>query len=300
MEQRKYTVNMHFLRCCNYHCSFCFHRGCEDNTTLKKEEWFKIIDNIARSPLVKRINLAGGEPFMLPQLAKSLLHYIKQKNLETSIVTNSSLLSEKIFNNIKDDLDMIGISIDSGNNDINKLIGRCSRDSNPNELPHVECVKKIANLCKQNHKYLKLNTVICRENLNDFSIIDLVNEIKPQRWKVFRVLKIENENGVDKDERTPYNGFITDDEWMNWKKECEKKCVIKPQFEDNDDMLTSYFVVDESGYLLDSSTGSKIRKNCLLDHEFKDIINDVGFNEEKFLNRGGVFKINEIPDIEDI
>lgn len=300
MSLGKYTVNVHFIRCCNYHCKFCFHRGCQDNTTLLNEEWDKVIDNIARSPLIKRINFAGGEPFMVPGLAKRLIRRAKEKGLETSVITNASKFTNKLFNSIKNDLDMIGISVDSGDDDINYKIGRCSRIHYDNEPTHLESVRRVANLCKQNHKYLKLNTVICRENLHDDSIFELVNEIQPQRWKVFRVLKIDNENGIEKDERTPYTGFITDDEWENWKKECKEKCSIIPKLENNDDMLTSYLMVDEAGFLLDSSSGSKIRKNCLLDSEFSEIMRNAGFDEEKFINRGGNFKITQTPDIEDI
>lgn len=298
--QKTFTVNIHYLRCCNYHCKFCFHRGCQDNTTLSKEEWENVIDNIARSPLIKRINFAGGEPFMAPTLVKHLIHYAKQKGLETSVITNASKLTEKIFNDIKNDIDMIGISVDSGDDLINKEIGRCSRIHKDNEPTHLECVRRVANMCKQNNVYLKLNTVICRENLHDNSIFNLVNEIQPKRWKVFRVLKIDNENGIQKDEREPYNGFITDIEWNNWKKECQEKCSVSPQFENNDDMLTSYLMVDEAGYLLDSSSGSKIRRKCLLESEFNDIMRDTGFDENKFFNRGGNFKICQTPDIEDI
>ena len=300
LTQRKYTVNIHFVRCCNYHCKFCFHRGCEDNTTLSNGEWENVIDNISRSPLVKRINFAGGEPFMVPGLAKRLIKCAKQKGLETSVITNASMFSNKIFNDIKDDLDMIGISEESGCDEVNYKIGRCSRVHSDKEPTHLESVRRVANLCKLNHVYLKLNTVICRENLHDDSIFNLVNEIQPQRWKVFRVLKIDNENGVDKDERTPYTGFITDDEWNNWKKECQEKCSITPKFENNDDMLTSYLMVDEAGYLLDSSSGSKIRRKCLLNSEFSEIMKNVGFDEEKFISRGGNFNICQVPDIEDI
>ena len=300
MTQKKFTVNIHFIRCCNYHCKFCFHRGCPDSSTLTKEQWYQVIDNIERSGFVKRINIAGGEPFLVPKLAKELIRYAKSKNLETSVITNASKFTDKIFDDIKDSLDMIGISVDSGDNQVNKSIGRCSRDENNKDQPHVECVRRVANLCKKNHKYLKLNTVICRENLHDQSIFDLINEIQPQRWKVFRVLKIENENGVDKDERTPYEGFISDEEWEEWKKECSEKCTIQPNFENNDEMLTSYLVVDEEGYLLDSSSGSKIRNKSLLQSEFEETMKNVGFDEDKFISRGGNFKISKIPDIEDL
>ena len=300
METRNLTVNFHITRYCNYQCRYCFHRGMNDNTTMPKEKWFKIIDNISSSNIVKRINISGGEPFTSPGLTKHIVHYAKNKGFETSIITNSSLLTNKIFNDIKNDVDMIGISVDSGNDDINYKIGRCSRDHYENEPTHLENVLRVAQLCKQNNIYLKFNSVICRENLNDNSIFDLINKVQPQRWKAFRVLQIDNENGIDKDLRTPYNGFITDEEWINWKKECEKKCSIIPKYENNDEMINSYIIVDEDGFLLDSSSGSKQRKGNLLDSDFKEIMKKVMFDEEKFFSRGGSFIIHQNTDIEDI
>ncbi|OHT11354.1 radical SAM domain containing protein [Tritrichomonas foetus] len=297
MSLKKYTVNMHFIRCCNYHCKFCFHRGIEDDETLSLNQWHYIIDNIARTTSVKRINFAGGEPFMAANYTKDLIHYAKSRGLQTSVITNSALFTNKLFDQVKNDLDMIGISVDSGDDSINFLIGRNSRFSDKLDS-HLNHVRRVAALCKANNKYLKLNTVICRENLHDDSIFSLMNELQPDRWKVFRVLKIENENGVDKDEREPYTGFLTDQEWDDWKLRCKEKCDIEPVYENNDDMLTSYLLVDEKGYILDSSSGSKERKYSLLENELSDIIDDVGFSSEKFLKRGGLFEITK--EIEDM
>ena len=303
MSSPKLTVNIHFIRSCNYCCKFCFHRGCDDERTLNLEQWKKVIDNIAASKKVKRINFAGGEPFMAAKLLIALIKYAKEKGLETSVITNGELFSDKLFTQVADSLDMIGISCDSGSDEINMLIGRHNRYDEENlNKPHCYHVRRIAALCKQHKKFFKINSVICRENLNDDSIFELIDEIKPDRWKVFRVLKIENENGVDKDLREPYTGFLSDQEWEDWKKRCSEKCSIKPVDEDNEDMQNSYIPIDEEGYLLDSSSGSKMRKFNMLQDDFGESITQVGFDEEKFLERGGLFKIekNNFPDIEDI
>lgn len=284
------TVNIHYLRSCNYHCKFCFHRGIENSSTLKLEEWHKIIDTIAKSGLVKRINFAGGEPFMLRKHIVDLIRYAKKSGVEVSVITNASLLTENVFNLVKNDLDMLGVSCDSGNDEINKQIGRAERD-NDEQLPHTVIVRRAANMAKFSNKYFKVNTVICRENLHDNSIFQLINEIQPNRWKVFRVLKIENENGCFKDERPPYTGYITDEEWKAWIERCKELCQIKPVLEDNDDMQTSYIQVDEEGYLLDSSSGSKVRKANLLEVSFKQAMTGLGFDQKKFYKRGGLFHI---------
>lgn len=288
---RKFTVNIHYLRACNYCCKFCFHRGMEDASTLKREEWKQIIDNISRSTMVKRINFAGGEPTLLVKYLTEMISYAKSKGLETSIISNGSRLTESYFNKIKDDLDMVGISCDSGDDEINKKIGRWEREADNDETPHTVHVRRVANLAHFNNKYFKINTVICRENLHDDSIFSLINEIQPNRWKVFRVLKIENENGCFKDERPAYTGYITDEEWKDWIERCKQNCRITPVLEDNEDMQTSYIQVDEAGYLLDSSSGSKLRKANLLEVEFDEAMKTNGFDSVKFMKRGGLFHI---------
>ena len=301
--ERKITVNLHFLRACNYCCKFCFHRGMEDARTLKREQWYQVIDNIVASGKVQRIDLAGGEPFLMRSLCIDLIKYIKSKGVECSVISNSVFIDEKTFDKVKDDLDMIGVSCDSGSDEINVLVGRHNRPNFEGDetKPHIFYVKRIARLCKEHNKYFKVNTVICRENLNDDSIFDLINEIQPMRWKVFRVLKIENENGVEKDEREPYTGYITDDEWNSWIKRCQEKSKVKAVLEDNDDMQTSYVQVDEQGYLLDSSSGSKLRTYNMLENDFGESIEKIGFSKEKFFKRGGFFAINKCPlDIEDL
>ena len=296
-----YTVNLHFLRCCNYCCKFCFHRGMLDEKTLSINQWMRIIDNIAASGVVKRVNLAGGEPFMLPKYVIEILKYAKSKGIETSVISNGVNISESIFSKIDEWVDMLGISCDSGSDEINLLIGRHKRETEETDKPHCYHVRKVAKMCKEKGKYFKINTVICRENVNDDSIFKLINEIQPNRWKVFRVLKIDNENGVEKDERPPYEGYITDEELIAWQGKCEKYCNIKPVYENNDDMLDSYIQIDEEGYLLDSSSGSKLRSFNMLTDDFGESLNKIGFNKQKFINRGGFFNFNQrSTDIEDI
>ena len=301
-DTKDLTVNFHFIRSCNYCCKFCFHRGNDDPTTLSLAKWKIVIDNIAASNRVKRINFAGGEPFMQKKLLMNMIKYAKSKGLETSVITNAELFTDKTFEEVNMYLDMIGISCDSGSNEVNMLIGRHNRDDKDNKnKPHCFHVRRISKLAKEHNKYLKINSVICRENLNDDTLFDLINEIKPNRWKVFRVLKIDNENGVEKDLREPYNGYITDEEWSDWQKRCSEKCKVTPVYEDNDDMQNSYILIDEEGYLLDSSSGSKVRMFNMLTDDFDESIKKIGFNKEKFIERGGFFDIcKDAIDIEDI
>ena len=273
-----------------------------ESKIISLEEWKTIIDNIANSNIVKRINIAGGEPFLCKKLTISLVNYIKNKGLETSVISNGVYLTEDVLHQIEKSIDMIGISCDSGSDEINIQIGRQCREDFLNQAtshPHTYHVRRVAKLCKEHHIYFKLNSVICRENLHDDSIFDLIQELKPQRWKVFRVLEIDNENGIEKDERPPYTGFLSDEEWNDWKKGCQARFEnihnIRIMFEDNNVMKNSYIQVDEEGYLLNSTSGEKLRCANLLKEHFEESYKS-SFDEQKFYQRGGFYNF----DIEDL
>jgi len=255
-------------------------------------DWRKVIKNLSSSGIVNRVNFAGGEPFLNPHLLLDMAKCCKAENLETSVITNGSLVTKTILDDIIPYIDMVGISVDSGDSRINQMIGRHSRNR-LNEISHEKKALEVCQWVKERGKTLKCNTVICRENLHDDSIFQFVEKAGPKRWKVFRVLPIENENGIDKDRRPPYSGYITDLEWKEWQKRCAKKCRIPPVLEDNDVMQNSYIPVDELGYLLDCSSGKKIRSSSLLHVPFKKALSESGFDLEKFDERGGFFKLDK-------
>lgn len=86
------SVNYHFTRQCNKSCGFCFHTA----TTS-----FKLSTEKAKSGLsrlkdagMRKINFAGGEPFIYPKFLGPMVQFCKEElRLESvSIVTNGSLV----------------------------------------------------------------------------------------------------------------------------------------------------------------------------------------------------------------
>lgn len=64
----KKKVNLHITDKCNFTCAHCF--GKFAPTDLRFEDWKKVIDNICKDSSVVAINIAGGEPFLHPNLER--------------------------------------------------------------------------------------------------------------------------------------------------------------------------------------------------------------------------------------
>lgn len=109
---------------------------------------------------MEKINFAGGEPFLIQrgEYLGELLKFCKENLVNPpmcSVVTNGSKVTGKWFQKYGKYLDMMAVSIDSFNEDVNKHIGRHEYGK-----CHVQIVKKIATLCQQYNVIFKINTVV--------------------------------------------------------------------------------------------------------------------------------------------
>ncbi|XP_065657889.1 S-adenosylmethionine-dependent nucleotide dehydratase RSAD2-like isoform X2 [Hydra vulgaris] len=86
-------------------------------------------------------------------------------------------------------LDIMAVSCDSFNHDVNKKIGRCTK----NGKNQFDILHQIRNWCREYNVMFKLNTVVNRFNFNE-DMNEQVKKINPIRWKVFQCLAIEAEN----------------------------------------------------------------------------------------------------------
>jgi len=142
-------VNYHFSRVCNYSCKFCFHTN--TNSDILTIEQAKDGLRLLKESGIKKINFAGGEPFLQPLFMGVLLKFCKEElKLEScSIVTNASKLDEKWFNQYGKYVDVIAVSCDSFIEENNIKIGR-------GKGKHIKNVRKAKDLCLKFGKNLKL------------------------------------------------------------------------------------------------------------------------------------------------
>lgn len=247
----------------------------------------------------KKINFAGGEPFLPDYTSNTkkttdLGEMVKFAKMEcgfesVSIISNGRFITEAWMRQYHPYLDVLGVSCDSANDSTNKAIGRGNGQ-------HVSYVRQAADLCRQFSVPFKLNTVVCSLNWEE-DLSELLADTTPMRWKIFQVLGLEGENkGADtKRNVTPF--LISDEQFRSFVERHQGK-VADPsvmKVEDNDTMQSSYVLVAEYGRFLDSSTGAKLATRSILEVGVKvawaelEASTGGGFDQEAFERRDGNF-----------
>lgn len=268
------TASFHIVKHCNMRCKFCYATFDDMQLTnqLSKYHAFKILDKLKEAGLQK-ITFAGGEPLIYKWIYEVII-YSKNIGLTTSIITNGSLLTDELLKRFKGKLDWIGVSVDSLNENTNNLIGRI----NKNKVNYLDLCLKI----KEAGFRLKINTVVNSFNwysdLNEF-----IDNVKPDRWKVFQALRIEGQNDKQFDEikvnKEQFESFI------NYHKH-QKSIII----EDNESMTGSYLLIDPQGRLFENSKGKHTYSKPLQDNNIDSCLSEIDLNREMFVKRGGIYE----------
>ena len=107
-----------------------------------------------------------------------------------SIVTNGSLLKPGFLRENGKYIDILAVSCDSFDEEVNVKIGR-------GKGAHIQNLVPLSKICLEEGIKFKLNTVVNKFNfLEDMNVH--ISRINPFRWKVFQVLILEGENNSDK------------------------------------------------------------------------------------------------------
>lgn len=191
-------MNWHLEKDCNYKCSFCYAHFQHVRQNLDLHEGFQLIRALKEEGGFYKINFAGGEPLLNKNLGEYIRFAKETVGLRTSIITNASLMTNSWLLNYGKYIDQIGISCDSLDDTIQKKLGRGFGQ-------HVDITKRaLKRVRKLNEDFgydiqVKLNTVVLRQNyMEDWTDFILQNGV--QRWKIFKILKIEGENEDSYDE----------------------------------------------------------------------------------------------------
>ncbi|XP_007522315.1 S-adenosylmethionine-dependent nucleotide dehydratase RSAD2 [Erinaceus europaeus] len=278
------SVNYHFTRQCNYKCGFCFHTA--------KTSFVMPLEEVKRGLLMlkeagmEKINFSGGEPF-LPDRGDYLGKMVKFCKEElclpsVSIVSNGSLIRKKWFKDYGNYLDILAISCDSFNEDVNALIGR-----GQGKKGHVENLKKLRQWCRDYRVAFKINSVINRFNVEE-DMNEQIKALNPIRWKVFQCLIIEGENAGEDALREAERFVISDDEFETFLERHKDVSCLVP--ESNKKMKDSYLILDEYMRFLNCQNGRKDPSKSILDVGIEEAIKFSGFDEKMFLRRGGKYK----------
>lgn len=228
---------------------------------------------------MKKINFAGGEPFLYPQFLGQLCIYCKTVlRVNVSIVSNGSKIRESWFQKYGAYVDILAISCDSFDEATNIKIGRGEGHS-------VKKLRQIAAWCSMYNVKFKMNSVICLYNYQE-NMAEQVCKIGPFRWKCFQVLVQPGENDSEKALRDARALVITAEQF-------EQFCAMHSHLEafvpePNDLMAASYLILDEYMCFLDKEKDTKSKS--ILDVGVGNALNQVHWDEKGFVQRGGIYE----------
>ena len=282
------SVNFHLWEPCNMRCKFCFATFQDVKQTilphghLQKQEAVEIIELLAGNGF-KKITFAGGEPTLCPWLSE-LIFTAKTNGMTTMIVTNGSMLTDNFLNKNKRYLDWIAVSIDSLNYDTNKAIGRVVNGGKAfNEDYYSNVIIRI----KESGYRLKINTTVNRFNFRE-NMTDFILRSEPERWKVFQVLDIENQNQKTFDRfqisLSEFNYFL--------KNHSKIKCMVP---ENNHQMKGSYVMIDPAGRFFNNTSGTYKYSKPILKNGVNPAIKEMNYDFIKFLERKGIYDWEYMP-----
>lgn len=118
------SVNYFPSRECNYACGFCFHTN-TSGYILPLGEAKRGLRLLAGAGM-RKLNIAGGEPFLHPAFLGEILRYSKDVlGLESvSVISNGSKIREGFLREYGRYLDILAVSCDSFVSETNRAIGR--------------------------------------------------------------------------------------------------------------------------------------------------------------------------------
>lgn len=114
---------IYLTNACNYNCLHCYlNCGSPKLRELSKAEIFKLIEQLYDYG-VDQINLDGGEPFLRKDLFE-ILEKTSSLGIPTSIVTNASLLNDKLMKKLSKFGVKLSFSLDGATEETNTKIRR--------------------------------------------------------------------------------------------------------------------------------------------------------------------------------
>ncbi|KAL8911502.1 MAG: hypothetical protein Q9172_007663 [Xanthocarpia lactea] len=216
---------------------------------------------------MRKVNFAGGEPFLYPAFLGELVRYCKEElRMESvTVVTNGSLVKEKWLQQYAKYLDIMAVSCDSFDENTNMMIGR-------GKGTHLTTFVTLSELCRKHNIMFKVNTVVCRYNINE-DMNAMIEKVAPFRWKCFQVLVVSGENDSSTTLRNAQRFVISDEEYQTF---CDRH---KHQ--------QSLLILDE--YMRFLNKGVKEPTKSILEVGVPAAMNDVYWDDESFTKRGGEY-----------
>ncbi len=238
---------------CNQNCGYCLRFMNLAGLSLKQN--LKILDNLAACG-IEELTWGGGEPMLYPHITQ-LIKTAHSLGIKNKVVSNGLLLTENRIDDIADALDTLTLSLDSTNSKTNAAIGRGAR--------HFDNVASIiARIKEQRYPInLKINTVACSYNLEDFDALAKFVDNNVDFWRIFKMMPVRERAIAN------YSKFQISkdcfDSLRNKVLQQTKNCQLS--FRESSDMEEKYFLLVANGDIFCTEKGIDVRKGNALDLE---------------------------------
>ncbi|WP_417788695.1 viperin family antiviral radical SAM protein [Terasakiella pusilla] len=288
------TINWHITEACNYRCQYCYAQWKDQpdsrelfhslgNSTKLLSKLFYFFhpenDNNPLRTMLKwnklRLNIAGGEPSILNQKLLQICKTANEIGFELSIISNGSKLSRDLIEMLAPIVNCIGISIDSQTPETNKDIGRLDQKGNLLNVAELSANLQLARKINPQIS-VKLNTVVNKLN-SDQNMNALVSQIRPDRWKILRVLPVINEALMVSDKQ--FESYLSRHRAFR-----PIQCI-----EDNDAMSESYLMVDPYGRFFQNQPPSQgegyVYSRSIISVGAEEAFSQVKLDSKRYLHR---------------
>ncbi len=182
---------------CNLNCPYCYigkNRAKEELTT---EQWLSVINQI---PFYGFITLVGGEPLIREDFSEILFASSKKTFGKVNIVTNGTLLDNKIEDIIKSKILLLSVSLDGWDKNHDKFRNKDGIfNTIINNLYHLNQERKKA----KSKLMIDIKTIVLNDNLED--ILKLYEYATKSNFEFLSVSFLRNNNL--KQNGTLYNNF---------------------------------------------------------------------------------------------
>ena len=292
-SKRQLVVNWHLTEACNYECDFCyakwvkpkerelihdaertrnllkqlfalFRRGSEMGSSGNERPWDSV-----------RLNVAGGEPLLYRKETLAAVSFARDIGFDVSMITNGSLLNRTLLEELAPKLSLLGISVDSVQEGVNRGIGRA--DKRTGKAFDLDAVASSFCLSREYNPllHLKINTVVNALNWQE-DLTPAIRHLAPGKWKVLQMLPVRNSNLAVSDAQ--FSEFVARHSALG----------DIMNVEDNESMTESYIMVDPLGRFFQNTSageGQYRYSRPILQIGARDAFSELTWSQSKFLSR---------------
>jgi len=170
---------------CNLNCTFCERR--RPASLMNRDQVFHLLNTLKQQGLIK-IHFSGGEIFLYPGILEVLKNSCDM-GLQVNLTSNGTLIDREIaFHLCEMGVHSISISLDSANPQLHDKL-RGVKGAFKKTLKALCYLIKARKKLKQKRPALRVNTVVCRDNVDELEDIhQLLKEMGPDiYWKLLPV-----------------------------------------------------------------------------------------------------------------